>query len=242
MALPARPYGLCETKAALRGRGRRRRDAGCRMRWGLNRIVPGSRRHRCRRRAAGHALVVLGAARRDRQCPAALPAGTDAAPAASPVQISSLRHALTWRPGCTVAAQGPSAAPVMAEPRKETLPARCQPGAGVEGCLAPALVYFSSSAAASLLFHASKEAENAHSSGVSFDAKRVCERCRRPRGLAVPQRWWDCGVLQPNPANRGWPRWKASVPSPYGRGRSAFMGGEPVKLLGVPEMCLAVSY
>lgn len=96
----------------------------------MNRIVSGSRRHQ-RRRAAGRALVVLGAAQRDRERPAALPAGTDAAPGASPVQISLLCRALTWRPGCTAAAQGPLAAPVMAEPRKETLQGDSKPGRGV---------------------------------------------------------------------------------------------------------------
>lgn len=57
---------------------------------------------------------------------------------------------------------------------------------GAEGRWTPAPVSVSSPAAASLLFHGSKGAENAPGSRTSFDAERVCERCRHPQGLASP--------------------------------------------------------
>lgn len=86
-----------------------------------------------------------------------------------------------------------------------------------EGCLAPTLIYFSSSAAASPLFHASKEAEKAHGSGVSFDAKRVCERHRHPQGLAVTQRF--------NPTPAALVETKRAEPG--GPGTFSLYGGNP---------------
>lgn len=55
MALLAYPYGLCETVGrggVMTGHRRVLEEMG------MNRIVPRTRRHRCRR-VAGHALVVL---------------------------------------------------------------------------------------------------------------------------------------------------------------------------------------
>lgn len=75
----------------------------------------------------------FGGAQRDGQHLAVLPAGVDAAPGVSPIHIPSLHRSLMWWPGCTPVAQRPAAAPVMAKPRKETVPLCCRPGAGAKG-------------------------------------------------------------------------------------------------------------